>query len=256
MAKKKESETLEPGTHLIPPGGDVVPITPMVLLQQAVNDGVDIDKLTALMGLQERWEANEARKAYTKAMAAFKAEHFSIDKNKTVSFGNTSYKHATLDNICNIVMPLLSRHFLSHKWVTKQENNAVSVTCTVTHVLGHSEDVTLSAPPDTSGSKNSIQSIASTVSYLERYTILAALGIAVQDQDNDGAGDDSGNLPKEEFNAFKEKLEHCQTIDAAQGVIQQVSIECEKYNDYRSATALKNVYLEIVNCIKTAASEK
>jgi hypothetical protein len=212
------------------------------------------------MGLQERWETNEARKAYTKAMSAFKQEQFSIDKNKLVDFktqkGAVSYKHATLDNICNIVVPLLSKHYLSHKWVTKQDNNAVSVTCTVTHVQGHSEDVTLAAPPDTSGSKNSIQSIASTVSYLERYTILAALGIAVQDQDNDGQGDESANLPQEAYNDFKDSLEHCQTIDAAQGVIQQVSIACEKYNDYRSATALKNIYLEIVNAIKSAASEK
>jgi hypothetical protein len=39
----------------------------------------------------------------------------------------------------------------------------------------------MSAPPDTSGSKNPIQAIGSTQSYLERYTALALLGIATKD---------------------------------------------------------------------------
>ena len=44
----------------------------------------------------------------------------------------------------------------------------------------------MSASADTSGSKNSIQAIGSTVSYLERYTLYAILGLASADQDDDG----------------------------------------------------------------------
>ena len=44
----------------------VVAITPMQMIAQAVAQGADIDKLQKLMDLQERWEANEARKAYEK----------------------------------------------------------------------------------------------------------------------------------------------------------------------------------------------
>jgi hypothetical protein len=39
----------------------------------------------------------------------------------------------------------------------------------------------MSAPPDNSGSKNPIQAIGSTQSYLQRYTALALLGIATKD---------------------------------------------------------------------------
>ena len=60
----------------------------------------------------------------------------------------------------------------------------------VTHIKGHSEDTTLSGPPDDSGRKNNIQQIASTVSYLERYTLFALLGLASQDMDDDGQGAD------------------------------------------------------------------
>jgi len=80
----------------------------------------------------------------------------------------------------------MSKHGLSASWHTKQDNGAVSVTCTITHLMGHKESVTLSAPPDNSGSKNNIQAIGSTVTYLQRYTLFAITGIAAADQDDDG----------------------------------------------------------------------
>ena len=43
----------------------------------------------------------------------------------------------------------------------------------------------MTAPPDGSGKKNQIQQIASTVTYLERYTLFAILGLASADQDDD-----------------------------------------------------------------------
>lgn len=47
--------------------------TPMDLLSIAMDQGADLDRLERLMMMQERWEANEARKAYLSAFAAFKA---------------------------------------------------------------------------------------------------------------------------------------------------------------------------------------
>jgi hypothetical protein len=62
--------------------------------------------------------------------------------------------------------------------------------------MGHSEETTLKAIPDTSGSKNSIQAIGSTVTYLERYTLLAAMGMAAAGMDNDGRTVDEEQKPK------------------------------------------------------------
>jgi enoyl-[acyl-carrier-protein] reductase (NADH) len=55
----------------------------------------------------------------------------------------------------------------------------------ITHEQGHSETTSLSAGADDSGKKNNIQAIASTVSYLERYTFLAATGLTAKDMDDD-----------------------------------------------------------------------
>ena len=162
--------------------------TPAMLLQIAVQQGADLDKLERLMALQERYEANEARKAYAEAFSAFKAEAVKIVKNKKVSAGPLSGKtYAELHAVVNAVTPALSAHGLSAAWrITKDEREWLEVTCTLAHIMGHSESVSMGGPPDSGGAKNGIQARASTVSYLERYTLKAILGLSEQDDDNDG----------------------------------------------------------------------
>ena len=160
--------------------------TPMELLRIAMSQNADIDKLAKLMELQERWEKNEAKKAFVRALSEFKSKPPEITKNRHVKFGSTEFDHATLDHVTDQIGAALSEHGLSHTWSMRQENGAIYVTCTLTHKDGHSEDVTLSASADTSGSKNAIQAIGSTVTYLQRYTLLAATGLAARNTDDDG----------------------------------------------------------------------
>lgn len=163
-------------------------LTPMQMLQIAVSRGVDTEQIKALMELQREWKADRAQEAFTVAMNAFRAESLVIRKTKAVKFKDVSYKHALLSDAVAIVAPVLSKHGLSHRWETNQEAAAITVTCIVTHELGHSIRNALTAPPDNSGSKNSIQAIGSTVSYLQRYTFLAITGLAASDSDDDGRG--------------------------------------------------------------------
>lgn len=162
--------------------------TPADLLRIAVETGADLDRLEKLMALQERWEANEARKAYVVAMTAFKAEPLEIFKKKTVEFSGTKYNHAELSDVTEVVCPAMAKHQLSHRWDVTQNGDRITVDCVITHVLGHSEKVTMEAMPDSSGKKNAIQQVASTVSYLQRYTLLAATGVATKGMDDDAQG--------------------------------------------------------------------
>lgn len=163
-------------------------MNPSGLLQIAVQQGADLDKLERLMALQERWEATEARKAFVAALAAFKADPPALTKNKRVKFNQTEYSHATLDHVSAAIGAALTKHGLSHRWEVTQTAERITVACVLQHVMGHSERVTMEAPADQSGSKNSIQAIGSTVTYLQRYTLLSATGMAVKGQDDDGAG--------------------------------------------------------------------
>ena len=160
--------------------------TAMAFMQE--NSNIDIDKMEKLLEMQERWEANEAKKAYITAMAEFKANPPKIMKDKAVKYGQTSYRHSTLGNVTDLINKALGEHGLSASWITSQDNGSIKVTCKVTHVMGHSESTELSSPADNSGGKNAIQAIGSTVTYLERYTLLAITGLATYDQDDDGVG--------------------------------------------------------------------
>lgn len=163
--------------------------TPSHLLAMAVQQGADLDKLEKLMALQDRWESGEARKAFTVAMTGFRAEPVAIYKHKNVSFSGTNYNHAELSDVTAAINPALARHDLSFRWDVTQDGKAITVACILTHIAGHSERITMTAPPDDSGKKNTIQQIASTVTYLQRYTLLAITGMATKELgDDDGCG--------------------------------------------------------------------
>lgn len=175
-------------------------ITPMELLANAQAAGASIEQMQQLMDLQDRYEAKEARKAYNQAIAAFRAEGIKIIKGKHVEFttgrGVTKYDHAELGDVVEKIVPALSRHGLSHNWeMAQNEKNQIKVTCKLSHVDGHFETVWLQADPDDSGGKNKIQQVASTVTYLQRYTLLAVTGLATHDIDDDGRGSEAPKEP-------------------------------------------------------------
>jgi len=180
---------------------------PNNLIQLAITQGASIESLEKLMDLQERWEKNEARKAYFEAKANFQKLKPIIKKTQLVSFSNkaggkTSYKFAPLSEIEKVADPILADLGLSYDFKQSQENNQIKITCVLSHKLGHSEETSLSAPADTSGNKNSIQSIGSTVAYLKRYTLSNILGLS-SGEDNDG----QSGLTNKEVNVIKAKTE-------------------------------------------------
>ncbi|EFF76062.1 Erf family protein, partial [Achromobacter piechaudii ATCC 43553] len=167
----------------------------MGMMLAALNQGAQLDQIEKMMDLQERWEHREAEKAFNDALAAFKAEAVEVLKRKTVDFtsqkGRTHYKHAELSDVVEAVGPALSRHGFAWSWKTAQEGGLIRVTCILKHRQGHSDSVSLEASSDQSGNKNSIQAIASTVTYLQRHTLKAITGVSEKGDDNDGNGADS-----------------------------------------------------------------
>jgi polyhydroxyalkanoate synthesis regulator phasin len=173
-------------------------LTPMEMIDRALSANANVETLTQLMNLQERWEANQARKAFDEAMASVKAVMPRIVKNKKVDFttgkGRTNYQYEDLASIMDQIGPVLSQHGLSVRYRTQAEpNQPISVTCIISHRMGHSEENTLMAGRDDSGNKNSIQAIGSTVTYLQRYTLKAALGLAAAADDDGGKADETAD---------------------------------------------------------------
>lgn len=165
-----------------------------IIDRAAMDPNFDVAKLEQLLAVKERWDATEARKAFNVAFAAFKAEAVRVLKNRAVTDGPLKGKsYAELYSVVNAVTPALSKHGLSASWkLSKDEKDWMEVTCTLKHTLGHSESVSMAGPPDAGGAKSPIQARASTISYLERYTLKAICGVAEQGDDNDGNGTRDG----------------------------------------------------------------
>lgn len=193
-------------------------ITPMQMIAQASSrPDVSIERMAQLFELQLRWEANEAKKAFSSAFAAFKAEAVTIVKNTDVKAGPLAgTKYANLFDVVNAVIPALSKHGLSHSWkLSKDEKDWMEVTCTMTHALGHSESVSMGAAPDTGPGRNAIQARGSAKSYLERYTLLAATGMAAGGTDDDGAGggkQEPVGLSDEDYLSWASAIENASSL--------------------------------------------
>lgn len=157
----------------------------MALINRAATDpAFDVAKLEHLLQVKAQWERDQARKSYMGAMSEFKANPPQITKNRKVAFKDVKYSHASLDQVSTLIGAALSKHGISHTWQVKQTGANIEVTCILTHSQGHSESVSMTSLSDQSGSKNSIQALGSAVTYLQRYTLLAATGMAVKDDDD------------------------------------------------------------------------
>lgn len=249
MKTAKISKSRDAKAKLPPIGQEIVvrrepdpPADPTTALMRTIDRAAsdpnfDVDKLSALLKVKQEWEAAEARKAFVAAMAEFKAEQITLRRNKLVEFstsrGQTSYRHATLDSICDEVIPALTQHGFAHRWETEQGQGDIAVACVITHVAGHSERTTLRAKADDSGGKNSIQAIGSTVTYLQRYTLLSATGLAVKDMDDDGNGTGAG----------KDLISEAQANDI-RNLIAETASELGPVLDYVKAESIGTMTIE------------
>ncbi len=202
MAKKANAITImEPGEAL-PAARQSMALSPMDILHTAVSGGADIATVQHLMDLSDRWEATQARKAFNNAIADLRAELRPIIKKSKVDFTfnnkRTNYDYEDLATIAEFVDPLLSKHGLNYRFRLEQPPGLVTVICIISHRDGYYEENPLSAKADSGAGKNDIQAVGSTVSYLERYTLKAALGLsAAKDDDGRGRGTPDQQQPPE-----------------------------------------------------------
>jgi len=163
------------------------------LVQMAMQKNYDPEFIKQMMDLQERNDTRIAKQAYHQAMAEFKVNLPRVVKDKE----NKQYKsmYASESALLNTINPELSKYGLSASYsFPDAEENILKVTCTITHKAGYSESVTLPGPIDTSGSKNPLQQVKSTVTYLRKATFEAITGIATSDPKADDDGNSSGDI--------------------------------------------------------------
>jgi len=220
-----------------------VAITPMEMIQRAAAQGASIEQMQQLFDLKLRVEADEARKAFNEAMTQFKANPPRIVKNVQKQAGQMMLHYASLDSICKSVIPALSAVGIRHNWKLKQENGQMTVTCILSHVQGHSEETPMSGPYDQSGGKNAIQAIASAKSYLERYTLLAATGLAAEFGDDDGdAAGKKPTMPESELIDAISSFDSARSLEELKKMFGSAYKAAQGYNDTIAMADIKKAY--------------
>jgi uncharacterized protein YrzB (UPF0473 family) len=154
------------------------------LIERAARDpNVDIDKMERLFGMRERMQAQASKTSYLAALAVLQAALPAVERKGT---GHNQKKYARFEDFIETIKdPMKSCHF-SLSFRIKQEAALLRIVGVLGHKDGHQEETELALPADNSGNKNAVQALGSSISYGKRYVGMTLLGIATEDEDDDG----------------------------------------------------------------------
>ena len=152
-----------------------------VIERLATDPNSDLIKLEKMLDMQERVLDKHAEKAFAASMASMQSEMprvFELAQGHNLTY-------ARLEDINDTIRPVLEKHGFCVTFSTTQDDlKAVKVTAICSHKLGAKQETSLILPLDTSGSKNAVQAVGSTVSYGKRYTMCALLNISTGTDNN------------------------------------------------------------------------
>jgi hypothetical protein len=219
----------QPTTAAPPSGGSVHP-TPegggpsissgqgllAVIERLATNPQLNIDVFDRLLAARREEEDRENVRAFNAALAAAKGELAPVLKTREVDYpskreggSRTKYKYETFADVARAVDPTFSRHGLAYRFSVAQQGDNVSVTCIVSHADGCSDTTKLEGKVDPGSTGMSmVQALGSALTYLQRYSLRAAIGLAAAlDDDGRGAGGTSPKITVEQANELQKLFE-------------------------------------------------
>jgi hypothetical protein len=167
--------------------------TPMILLQQAIESGLNPDHLEKLMQLQERYERNQAEKQFASAMHECQQDMPKVVRNAQNK--QTGSWYADLESVQAAARPTYTKHgfSLSYGEADCPVASFKRTVCDVRHVGGHSVRYHLDLPIDGVGAKgnaigamNPVQGCISTTSYGQRRLLCMIFNITLAGEDDDG----------------------------------------------------------------------
>lgn len=198
----------------------------LAMIERAARDpAIDIDKMERMMQMREREMARRASEAFARDLSALIPHLPSINRGGGITVYSKADRdyaaknqgeyppnarpiqqtpYATIDDILAGINPVLSEFGFSvrfeHETAPIGDSYRIKTRAILTHREGHSEHA--ETPPllqDSSGSKNNVQAVGSSMKYGRRYALLAVLPIvshAPQDADDDGKAAGAATAPE------------------------------------------------------------
>ena len=183
-------------------------VSPLAIIAQAMEKGIDADQLGKLMDLQERFERNKANAAYNQAMAAAQSQMPIVLRDKFNDF--TKKRYSSLESVNADIKPIYSQHGFSLTFCEEEckTPGSIRIRCDVSHAAGCTRQVWGEFPLDGTGASggrsgmNAVQAKGSTFTYGRRYLTLNIFNVVIEGEDKDGseAGDFINNAQVGEIN--------------------------------------------------------
>jgi hypothetical protein len=207
------------------------------VIERALSNGATPETVGAMLALRREYEADEGRKAFHLAIAAFQSRAPIIEK------ADKAYdkQYARMDRIWREVRPITSDLGLSVTWqkCELREGGLCHVEGSLGHSQGHSVALSMDVPiPDLIKGQNKAQQMGSAFTYAQRYAFCAALGIVTGD-DDDGHAAGAVFVTDEQAREIAEKIDACRGLadfnEAAfwkwAGVSTPQEIAASRFND-------------------------
>lgn len=175
-------------------------------------------------------KASESIASIAKALASFQSEVKDTFKGKK-GYG---YTYAPIDEVLKQVRPLMALNGLSHVQSQTFSEGVMTVSTRIIHESGEWIETTAQSPFAQMKGMNDYQSAGSGITYLRRYGLSAALGIA-SDEDADAHGEQerqkapapSKATPSDKTQAWNAFSAHCtqQGVDPQDFLMSQVDMD-------------------------------
>jgi hypothetical protein len=212
------------------------------MIERAARDpSVDIDKFERLMAMKERAVAAAAKAAYKTALAEMQPKLPVIDRKGRIVITDKTDKnkviqstpYALWEDTNDAIKPFLAQagFALSFRTGVTAEGK-ITVTGILSHKDGHEEETTIVLMHDSSGSKNSVQAVGSSISYGKRYTAGLLLNLtsrAPTEADDDGAA------------AGREPTLSDEQIAVVRSLIVEVGANIAKFCAYMKVDRIENI---------------
>lgn len=194
-----------------PPPSD--PLSPPEMISAAIKQGMNMVDLKQLFDMQERWETQQAAKAFSAALCGFQSEMPTIFKRrtatvKTSSGGEYQYKFESFDDVMREAAPVLAKWGIVVTFNTEQLENPPRLKILVRIRVGSFfEDKSFSCPVPTDVKVSEPQKFGQALSYAKRYALKAALNIVSTDTEDNDAQDLFEFITKEQAAQIKGLIE-------------------------------------------------
>ena len=203
----------------------------LVMIERlATNPQLNIEVFDRLLAARRSEEDRAAERAFNSAMSQAKGELQPVLKTRDVDFvgkqgTRTKYKYEAFADVARMVDPVFSAHGLSYRFSIAQAAELVTVTCIISHSDGHSERIKLEGKVDPGSTGMSmVQALGSALSYLQRYSLRAAIGLAAGvDDDGRGAGGTSPKIEANQANELRQLID--QTGRSASTLLKLVGVD-------------------------------